>query len=332
MRITTGTMMSHYKRSLNTTLNAKNLAYQKVTTGRRFSKGSESPAEAARAFELRRSYLKNDDYLNNLENAKDRFTMVESSMMGISKLGEDVYVSNISTAGGKSVTEREIISASLKEIQQSMVREANAKFGDDFLFSGTSNSLPFELSADGKTLTYRGIDVSTTDPAEMAKLKELAGEKVYTDLGFGMEFGADGKVVDSSVYNTATPGIEFLGYGTDADGSPKNMIVLLGQLAEAVKEPVLDEAKFDSLTNKFNDARQVISNNITKLGTGTKFLETTQKRLEDTKYNLNEQIHKNEFIELPEAMLDYSWAEYAYNAAIKVGTGIISQSLIDFMR
>ena len=39
-----------------------------------------------------------------------------------------------------------------------------------------------------------------------------------------------------------------------------------------------------------------------------------------------------ESVDMAEALTEFSWAEYAYNAALKVGNSILSQSFIDFMR
>jgi flagellar hook-associated protein 3 FlgL len=39
-----------------------------------------------------------------------------------------------------------------------------------------------------------------------------------------------------------------------------------------------------------------------------------------------------EGIDLAKALTDYSWNQYAYNAALKVGTSILSASFIDFMK
>ena len=71
---------------------------------------------------------------------------------------------------------------------------------------------------------------------------------------------------------------------------------------------------------------------ITQLGSTTKFLEHTETRLKDSELNLNQKIADVENVDLAEAITEFSWAEYAYNAALKVGNSILSQSFIDFMR
>ena len=46
---------------------------------------------------------------------------------------------------------------------------------------------------------------------------------------------------------------------------------------------------------------------------------------------LNEQILEIEQVDMADAITEFSWAQYCYNAALKVGNSILSQSLIDYM-
>ena len=39
-----------------------------------------------------------------------------------------------------------------------------------------------------------------------------------------------------------------------------------------------------------------------------------------------------EQVDLAEAITDFSWEQYCYNAALKIGNQLLSQSLIDYMR
>ena len=48
--------------------------------------------------------------------------------------------------------------------------------------------------------------------------------------------------------------------------------------------------------------------------------------------SLNTQIKNVESIELTDAITNYSWAQYAYDAALRVGNSILSPSFIDFMQ
>ena len=46
---------------------------------------------------------------------------------------------------------------------------------------------------------------------------------------------------------------------------------------------------------------------------------------------LNEQRSSIEDVDLADAITNFSWDYYCYSAALKVGTQLLSQSLIDYM-
>ncbi|MGL6221116.1 MAG: hypothetical protein ACRC36_23995, partial [Lacrimispora sphenoides] len=128
------------------------------------------------------------------------------------------------------------------------------------------------------------------------------------------------------------PGIKAIGYGQDADGMSNNVIVLAGQLADALEADTFDADTYGKLMNKFKDLGTNVLNEVTNLGVKSEFLNTTKDRLENNDISLQEQMLKVEGIDPAEAITDYMWNQYAYNAALKVGTSILSPSFIDFMK
>ena len=111
-----------------------------------------------------------------------------------------------------------------------------------------------------------------------------------------------------------------------------NVVVLAGQLVEALEAKNFDADAYGKLMNKFKDLSTNILNGITDLGVKSEFLTTTKDRLEDADISIQEQMQKVEGIYAAAAITDYMRNQYAYNAALKVGTSILSPSFIDFMR
>lgn len=340
MRITSGIMMRQYNSRLNDVLNNLNAANERVTTRRKYTKASENPSESVKSLQLRREYLKNEDYIANLEDTQSKFDCVESSMMKISKAAQDAYVDILGVVNGTNgPTERKIVASKLREIQKSMIMDANSSYGSQFIFGGSSTKeLPFSIdSATGK-VTYRNIDVDTTVPADQAKLKAMANEKTYVDLGFGLSFestpapGDMNTVVNGSAYNTATPGIKFLGYGTDANGNSNNLIVNIGKIADALENPGFSASAIEPLSKKLDEQKNNVLIGITQLGSNTLFLDYTAKRLDDIEANLNKQIESTEFVNLEEAITDFKMQDTTYRAVLKMGMDILSVSFIDFMK
>lgn len=323
-------MLRNYQSNLSKTNYELNSSREKVLTKRNFNRISEDPAAASKAFKLRKEYLQNEDYLENVKSVISHFDAVESSAMQMNDIVKEANSLILEGINGSSSHEqRKTIAISLRKMQESLVLSANSKFGDTFLFGGqNTSSIPFELK-DGK-LFYFGNDVASADPDVQKKLEDMSNENILVDLGFGLTSDA-GKIVNNSAFNTAFSGLNVLGFGTEA-GVDKNIVNLLGQVADELEKPELDDAKIKELTNQFDISKNEMLDFVTVLGTKSKFLEETESRLTDNKLTLNEKIVSLENVDLSEAITNYSWSQFAYNAALKVGNSILSQSFIDFMR
>jgi len=162
------------------------------------------------------------------------------------------------------------------------------------------------------------------------KLKEMSNATVYVDLGFGLSF-TSGKIDTNSAFNVAVSGLNALGFG-QSDGKEQNLVNILGSIADELEKDPADSQKLDGLSKQFTESSSKLADFITSIGTKSNFLELTQTRLEDNQFTLNEKIVSVENVDLAAAITDYSWAQYAYNSALKVGNSILSQSFIDFMR
>lgn len=224
-----------------------------------------------------------------------------------------------------------------------------------------------------KQLCYRGIPVNqpekivkldaagnqVTDPAtgepvmepnpEYQKLKGMLEEATYVDIGLGMQENPDGTPIKSTVYNSALSGLEYLDFGYDEDGDPKNAIsIMLGihhHLDGASdmdgkwhKEDdgtyTNDSPSYERLfemTKKLEVARKKMDVEFTELSTKASFLTNNGKRLETEIDELETQIVGVEDIDPVAAITTLSWAQYCYNAGLKIGNSILSQSLIDYM-
>ena len=335
MRITTSALIRNYKSNLNKSITNLDLARTKVMTKRNFTKGYQDPTGAVRESALNWKYDRNQDYIDAIDDAQSFQDAQEDSITQINKLARQLSKQyGLEAMNGTNWTHdvRKTYAAAFREAQKSMTMSMNASYSDRFVFGGADGGhTPFELKEEnGVTkLFYRGLDVNA--PANQAKLDEMAGEQVFTDLGFGLTMDGD-KVANSSAFNTALPGINVVGYGQDANGTSNNLIVLAGQLADVLEAEDFDTEKYTELLNAFDGGRTRLLDNLTTIGTRTNFLETTKDRLEDQQINLTEQFDNVVNVDMAEAITEFSWAQYAYNAALKIGTNILTPSFIDFMR
>lgn len=336
MRITTNAILRGYQSQLSNSITNLNTARTHVMTQRSFNSAAEDPASAFRAAQLERKYYKNSDHLSMLKDIQSQQLVQEESLMQVNKavvqISENYSVQVLNGTNGPD--ERKTFASAIREYQKSMVLSMNATFEDNFVFAGADGkNPPFELSPDGKTLTYRNINVDTSNATDLDALDKMSQETQYVDLGFGLSHDANGAVVSSSAFNMAMPGITALGgYGVDSEGMSNNAISLAGQLAEELEKDDFDIDNYEKLMTKFKDIQGQVLNKTTELGVKSEFLTTTENNLKDRDIAIQEQLQSVAGVDMAEAISNYSWAQYAYNAALKVGTSILSPSFIDFMK
>lgn len=337
MRITTNAILRNYKSNLGQSLTNLDSCRTKVMTGRNFNSVSEDPASALRAATLERRYVQNQDYLDNVKDAQSFQDSQEDAAMQISTLASTLskkYGLEALNGTNGSLETRQTYADAWRGAQESMILSLNAAYEGKYSFAGGNGTEPpFSLTTDAngkQTLTYRGRDVN--DPANQAILDELSKESVYIDLGFGLTSTANGSLDPSSAFNTSLPGINLVGYGQDANGNPKNMVLLAGEIANVLEADDFDRDKFKELLGVFDEGRSTVLEQVTNLGTKTEFLTTTTERLKTNEISLTTQYDSIVNVDMPAAITNFSWAQYAYNAALKVGTNILSPSFIDFMK
>lgn len=332
MRVTTGSLSRGYNTRLNKVLGNLNLSNEKVTTKRKYLKASENPALSVRAKRLERDMSNTEDYLSNVNSVIDTYTSIESAMMEISDHTDELYADILSAdTGTTSHDQRTIIAAKIRKMQEGAVKALNARFEDKFLFGGySSKEQPFALDDAGK-LTFRGIDVDSTDPDDQAKLKAMSEEKAYVDLGFGLEFNPDDTLKDTSAFNVLIPGINFVGYGVDSEGKSNNLMNTLTKLADLLEKEPYDSASVKDYAKKLDTQRTTMLINITQMGSTTIFLQNTKSRLEDNEVLLNKKIEDTEYVDLAEQIMDFTEQQYVYQAALKMGGKVLSNSFIDYM-
>ena len=172
------------------------------------------------------------------------------------------------------------------------------------------------------------------------KLQYLARETQFVDIGFGFqEDPVTGKLIETSAFDISLNGISFLGYGMDEDGDPKNIYSLV-QKMRAVSDSVPEAGKWDNATwtefnrlvGKFEKAVSTYQTEFVNLDASTGKLKSQTDLLVDNFDSLQEQYSDIEDVDMVDAITSFIWAEYCYNAALKVGNNILSESLMDYLR
>lgn len=331
MRITTNMTRRNYQNNLNSSLTGLEQARRQAETGRRFSNSFEDPSAAARAKILENRYARNEDYLNAVDNTMKWQDTQEDVITQLGKITQEVDENYLPTAlTGTSAAQRDTFAATLRAMQKSMVNALNTKYGNAYAMAGVDGqNPPFELTEDGKVL-YRGLDVD--DPANADVMEQLSKEHAYIDLGFGLTF-ENGEVVSSSAFDSSLPGIKVVGFGQDPDsGQNRNLISLMGEMADILDADTFDSDSYEKLWTQFSKGTSDMQNCLTEVGTKSQLLTATKERLENEKLNITTQFDSAVNINEAEALMNFSYAQYVYNVALKIGTSLLSPSLLDFMK
>ena len=329
MRITTSMMTNKYVRNLNKSAAEMNYLNEKVSTGRKFFKGSEDPISAIKAYKLRREYRSTEVYDTNISDADSFLTTAETNLTEISSNLELTYTSYLKGINGTmSADDREIIAKELDNLQESILTSLNAKISDRYVFGGTSkDEIPFTKDNDGNLL-YKGLNVN--DSANSPKLKALSEETINVDLGLGMKFNGDNLNKDT-VFDMSMAGIKFMGYDKTADGIPNNLYSLIGEIKTQLRSANFSNDNIQPYIENFETQKKQVLVSITDIGSKTNYLDFLKLRNEDNQFNLNKKILDVEYVNSAEAITDFKMQEYSYNAALSMGNKILQNSFIDFM-
>ena len=369
MRITTNSTLYTYQNNLLKSSNQLYSAMNQLMTKRNFDTYAADPAAATRAFKIHSSLNATNAQAANNTMVYNKFSAAwDIADDFLDKLSQDLAETPlINGLNDPNATVRSTFGDVILSGAEAMVQSLNSKYGTDYIFGGAdTDSAPFAIETEGDKhyLTYRGIrldeeqsyyqeiykdadgnTMKNADGNDMTRqqvLDKWNSEHLYVDVGKGFEVDANGNVIDSTAFDAAIRGTDFIGgTGFDEDGDPKNIVSIMLRAAEIFKGyneetktwgPAGDYEDAQRLVNKFRDAQDAVSKQHTALDTKAKYLETNQEQLKSTFDSLNSERQSIENIDEVEAILALSWAQTSYNAAIQVGANVIPQSLMDYLK
>ena len=378
MRVTTNGTLRMYKSNLMQTTGSLNSAMTKLLTQRNFNSYASSPAAATRAFKIHSSLNATRVQASNNETVKNKF---DTAYQVLDIVGSDIAdsmakIPALEGLNGPNETNVNELGKVLRSGAESIVQSMNSQYDSKFLFGGAdTENPPFAIEKDevaGKShITFRGVriddpdtlddtyyadpdkqtgEIEIEDPPGSGTMRPMTNEEVlnmwnaetqFVDIGLGFKLDKNGDVVDSTAFDSALSGIDFIGYGMDDENYPNNMASLMLRMAE-IFEGYDTEAnewanpgdyeEAEKLLNKMNDSRDHIIQKWSALSAESTFLNTNATQLETTFASLNTERSTIEDIDMVDTITELSWAQVCYSAALQVGTSVIPQSLMDYLK
>lgn len=201
------------------------------------------------------------------------------------------------------------------------------------------NSLDFSnvtMSGDmNAPITDGTSSVAAYDNVGQDGLKALANEKAYVDLGLGLRLNSNGSINEQSVFNTAIPGLSFMGYGTSdgtSSGMPQNLYTQIGEIVKQLKSDSFSMDSIRPYLTAFSNQGNNLLSGITESGSDSSFLSTKKTQLENQSDSITEKDDAVEYIDPAEATMNLKMQEYSYRAALQMGVNLLQPTFLDFMK
>lgn len=348
MRITARQMTNTYIYNANKNQSLLSKQFEKLETGRGFTRISENVSSGKKALKLRTAMYRNEQYQKNITTASDQITAAESSLNAINEQVQTVKSLAEKALNGtnQDETSRKIFSSTIEETKGTILNGLNTRYLDKYILGGTNGNAPFEINDDGKLLYNGSLASGITsqnnsyvdengDPVEMSK-------ESYIDIGLGLKLGADGEGFDEkSVYKVSFSGLKWTGFGSseltynDDEGNEvkenvsNNVVDILTEMQGALNDSNFE--KLGALYDHFKTQYDNLLTGIADLGTRSSYLESLQTRLGDENASLQESQKNVEGINDAEEISHMQEYNYSWLLTLKFGSQVLPQSLMDYI-
>ena len=311
MRITNGMILDKYLKNINKNMSSMVDLQTQVSTGKRLNKLSDNPVDAVSVMQYRVKLYKGAQYKENVERGLTLLQQTESSVMELNEVIKSAYETAVNLASDYMTEEDKAAAAALiGQLRDHVITVGNAQSGDKYIFGGFNvNKAPFSLDGSGNVL-YNGLDL--TDETNPLLIAEDATSIEY-EMGFNMRM------------SVTVTGTELLGMGDD------NIYTILDNLYNAL----MNDAPAEELSPFIDQLKTNQSNVLSvaaQIGGRVNRLELIVNRYEEDSLMYTDMKSKLEDVDQAEAVMNFKMAEYVYTAALQIGSSIIQQSLVDFLR
>lgn len=325
MRISQRQLQRNFTNSLNTNLKRLSGSNDRLTTGRRFNRVSENVTDATKALKVRHQITKNEQYLSNIDKLHGELSVQETGAMQMNDMMTKLKELMVNAASGTNgADQREIIAREVGNIKENILQIINSQSVEKYTFSNTSNSTPITFDPITNKVLYNGIDV---DSAVLRS--DFNDHKVFVDIGSGMKI-ASGILDPSTTAQLTTAAIDVLGFGTNSNGIPKNIISLLDAIVVDLKNN--DSSKLDLYNQQLSDSQTNLLVSVTDIGARIKYVESSEARIDQELISLAKLQNNLEAVDLEEEVIFNKGHEMAWQISLQIGNKVLPQSIFDFMR
>jgi flagellar hook-associated protein 3 FlgL len=266
---------------------------QQLSSGKQFSKPSDSPAGATAAMQYRGEVARVQQYGRNAADGLGWLGTVDSSLSNVMdqvQRTRQLVLEGMSNGAGGSPDARAAIAAEVDQLRQTTIGLANTAYGDRPVFGGTTTSSAAYDSA-GNYLGDTGL------------VQRTVGDNVKVQVG----------VPGSDVFGT---------------GSTQLFTIMSDITNDLQNNPSALSGDLDRLDTATTNLKFVQSS----VGARYNQVSQMQQMASDRADALTAQLSDVEDIDLPKTITEMSLQQTAYQAALSAGAKVVQPSLVDFLR
>lgn len=297
MRVTQSMLSNNMIRNLSNSYGKMSKLQEQINSGSKINRPSDDPVIAVKGMGYRRDLAKVEQYNRNMITANSWLDTTDESLNQVGEQLKRVRELVIQAANDTNTPEdREKIKKEIDQIRQQIQDVANTKIADSHIFSGTNTSQPlFPL---GGTVNDEKVEIEIYDGIQLQV--NTPGKKLFEDMD------------------------RLMGKISDLLGDPNSTGADIGDALGGVTSTSTSD-DITALHNRVLEAQADV-------GARQNRVEMMENRLAFREVSVTKQISDNESVDYSKAITELVTNESIHQAALSVGSKIIQQTLVDFIR
>jgi len=293
MRITQSIITRSLLQNINQSKESLNKRQVSIASGKEVPRSSSDPDKFERASRFRKTILRNDQYLKNINDAKGWVDTTDTLLDNMSSMMIEAKGIGTQSADESNNSEaRKMFASKIDSIIRDTVALANNTYMGKYLLGGTDTVGEKPFSYDGTTVSYSGNSQSI--------FRRIAED-----------------------YNISI----------NVTGSQLMDINLFGSLENLKNALNNDDTdSIQSSIEEINSSSEQLFSLTSAMGSVKNQLIMTEQRLNTANLNLHSYLSQAEDVDLSKAITEYNAEEMTYKAALQTMSDAIHLNLLEFIR
>ncbi|MFP6583330.1 MAG: flagellar hook-associated protein FlgL [Candidatus Hydrogenedentota bacterium] len=302
IRITQSLLTARTLRDVNGQLQNLSTLQERLATGLRVNRPSDSPLDARRAISIRRGMARSAQFVRNLNGLEPLMRASEGAFNSVTNIIQRARELTIRAANETfTQTELDMTAGEINQLLEQAVVESNRKIDGKTIFGGTHTKIEaFSVTRD--PVTDRITAVNYDGNSETINVQ-------FSDSGF-LAVNATG----SNVFQS--------------DVDIFSMLIGIRDDMLAGDQDNLRNVRFGEL----DVSQDQISRELTKIGAVENRVLEIIISTEDLILNLQEELSDRVDADYAETIINFNVAQNSYQAALNASARVIQNSLLDFLR